>query len=132
MSHFAEINNENIVQRVIVAEQDFIDSGAVGDSSNWVQTSYNTNGGVHYAPDSNFTDPDGGVALRKNYAGVGDTYDESRDAFIKQKPYPSWVLDEDTCWWEAPVTHPWLQNSDDVKNYKCNEDGQSWDLIEPE
>ena len=125
MSHFAEIDNDNIVQRVIVAEQDFIDSGAVGDANNWVQTSYNTRGGVHYAPNSN--EPDGGVALRKNYAGIGDTYDESRDAFILPKPYPSWILDEDTCWWEAPVPYP-----DDGKRYKWNEDGQSWDLDELE
>ena len=125
MSHFAEIDNDNIVQRVIVAEQDFIDSGAVGDANNWVQTSYNTRGGVHYAPNSN--EPDGGVALRKNYAGIGDTYDESRDAFILPKPYPSWILDEDTCWWEAPVPYP-----DDGKRHKWNEDEQSWDLDELE
>ena len=125
MSHFAEINNENIVQRVIVAEQDFINSGKVGDPNNWIQTSYNTRGGVHYAPNSN--EPDGGVALRKNYAGIGDTYDESRDAFIPPKTvaHPSWILNEDTCLWKAPVPHP-----DDDKRYKWNEDGQSWDLDE--
>jgi len=79
MSHFAEIDSSNIVLRIIVAEQDFIDSGAVGDKNNWIQTSYNTQGGVHYAPNSNT--PDGGVALRKNYAGEGYTYDATRDAF---------------------------------------------------
>jgi len=86
MSHFAEVI-DGIVQRVIVAEQDFIDSGAVGDSSNWIQTSYNTKGGVHYAPNSN--DPDDGIALRKNYAGIGYTYDKIKDAFIG--PQPIWV-----------------------------------------
>jgi len=121
MSHFAEINNDNIVQRVIVADQDFIDSGAVGDANNWVQTSYNTRGGVHYAPNSNT--PDEGVAFRKNYAGVGYTYDESRDAFIGPKSYASWVLDEDTCQWVAPVDFP-----DDGELYIWNEETVTWDL----
>ena len=119
MSHFAEINNDGIVQRVIVAEQDFIDSGAVGDPSNWVQTSYNTKGGVHYAP--NGGEPDGGVALRKNYAGKGHTYDKTRDAFIESKPYPSWELDEDTCEWNSPVPYP-----DDGEKYGWDEDTTSW------
>ena len=123
MSHFAEINNENIIQRVIVAEQDFIDSGEVGDSNNWVQTSYNTKGGIHYAPNSN--EPDGGIALRKNYAGVGYTYDKTRDAFISPKPsYPSWSLDEDTCTWKAPIPKP-----DDDKIYDWDEDTTSWKEI---
>ena len=96
MSHFAEISgSNNIVTRVIVADQDFIDSGAVGASSNWVKTSYNTHGGVHRL---------GGTPLRKNYAGIGYTYDESRDAFIAPQPEPSasipYVLNEDSCWWE--------------------------------
>ena len=104
MSYFAEINNDNIVQRVIVAEQDFIDSGVVGDANNWVQTSYNTRGGVHYGDVSGSYAPDGGVELRKNYAGIGYTYDRSRDAFISAEPSPSgsgtWVLNGDTCQWE--------------------------------
>ncbi len=119
MSHFAEIDNDGTIQRVIVAEQDFIDSGAVGDASNWVQTSYNTRGGIHYAPDSN--DPDGGIALRKNYAGKGYTYDKTRDAFISPQPFPSWLLDEDTCRWEAPTPMP-----DDGKMYEWDEDTTSW------
>jgi hypothetical protein len=123
MSHFAEINSENIIQRVIVAEQDFIDSGAVGDASNWVQTSYNTRGGVHYAPNSNT--PDGGVALRKNYAGIGYTYDASKDAFIEPQPFPSWTLDDDTCQWNAPVAHP-----SDGKMYSWDEDNTEWKEIE--
>ena len=135
MSHFAEISgSNNIVTRVIVAEQDFINSGAVGASSNWVQTSYNTKGGVHYEPNSNipspviYQDASGSsyttleeanasgsgtitpvsqsitLALRKNYAGIGYTYDESRDAFISPQPEPSasipYVLNEDSCVWE--------------------------------
>ena len=96
MSHFAEISgSNNTVIRVIVAEQDFIDSGSVGASSNWVKTSYNTHGGVHIL---------GGTPLRKNYAGIGYSYDESRDAFIAPQPEPSasipYVLNEDSCWWE--------------------------------
>jgi len=119
--HFAEIDENNIVKRVIVAEQDFIDSGVVGDSSNWIQTSYNTRGGVHYAPNSH--EPDGGIALRKNYAGIGFTYDSDRDAFYQPQPYPSWLLNEDTCQWESPIPYP-----DDDKRYKWNEENQSWDL----
>ena len=119
MSHFAEINGNNIVQRVIVAEQDFIDSGAMGDPKNWIQTSYNTSGGVHHSP--NFVEPDGGVALRKNYAGVGYTYDKTRDAFVPPKPHLSWVLDEDTCQWNAPTPYP-----DDGKVYDWDEATTSW------
>ena len=90
MSHFAEIK-DGIVQQVIVAEQDFIDSGAV--SGIWVQTSYNTYGGQH---------PEG-RPLRKNYAGIGYTYDSVRDAFYAPQPDPTWVLDEETCTWRPPV-----------------------------
>ena len=88
MSHFAEISgSNNIVTRVIVAEQDFINSGAVGAGSNWVQTSYNTRGGVHYGDVSGSYAPDGGTQLRKNYAGTGYTYDRSKDAFISPQPH---------------------------------------------
>jgi hypothetical protein len=112
VSHFAEIDDDGIVLQVIVAEQDFIDSGLVGDSSNWIQTSYNTRGGVHIL---------GGTPLRKNFAGSGYTYDGERDAFISPKPFASWSLDEDTCMWESPVPPP-----DDGKIYKWNEDALSW------
>lgn len=122
MSHFAEISgSNNIVTRVIVAEQDFINSGAVGDPSNWIQTSYNTHYGVHYAP--NTTEPDGGTQLRKNYAGIGYTYDRSRDAFYSPQPFQSWILNEDTCWWEAPVPYP-----DDDRDYLWDEDSCVWEL----
>ena len=108
MSHFAKLDNNNIVTQVIVAEQDFINSGMVGDSFRWVQTSYNNN-------------------FRKNYAGVGCTYDRIRDAFIPPKTYPSWVLNEDTCRWDAPVDMP-----DDDNKYTWNEETTNWDLIEVE
>ena len=119
MSHFAEINKDGMVVRVISAEQDFIDSGAVGDSNNWIQTSYNTFGGIHYAPNSHT--PDSDVALRKNYAGVGYTYDATKDAFYAPQPFASWTLDSDTCLWEPPTAMP-----DDAKTYNWDEDTLSW------
>jgi hypothetical protein len=119
MSHFAQVKN-NIVKQVIVAEQDFINN--LSDSSDWIQTSYNTKGGVHYDP--NTGEPDSGMGFRKNYAGIGYTYDSQRDAFIPPQPYPSWLLNEDTCLWESPIPHP-----NDGKLYIWNEDTKTWDLI---
>lgn len=101
MAHFAHIEN-GIVTDVIVAEQDFIDSGAVGDPTAWVQTSYNTRGGVHYLPNSTTPSPDQSKALRKNYASVGYTYDAQRDAFIPPKPFDACTLNEQTCLWDCP------------------------------
>jgi hypothetical protein len=102
MAHFANIDSNNIATEVIVSEQDFINSGAVGDSFLWVQTSYNGN-------------------FRKNYAAVGYTYDKTKDAFIAPKPYPSWTLVEDTCQWQAPTAMP-----DDGQAYTWDEDTTSW------
>ena len=116
MSHFAEVDSTNIVLRVIVAEQEFINSGAVGDPAHWIQTSYNTHSGVHAL---------GGTPLRKNYAGLGYTYDASRDAFIPPKPYVSWVLNETTANWEAPIPYP-----TNGKMYRWNEATVSWVLQE--
>jgi hypothetical protein len=82
----------------------------------WKQTSYNTSGGVHKL---------GGTPLRKNHAGIGYTYDEDKDAFIPKKPFNSWILNEDTCRWEAPVAYP-----NDGQDYKWNEETKSWDLVE--
>jgi hypothetical protein len=121
MSHFAEIDHNNIVVRVIVAEQDFINSGAVGNPRQWIQTSYNTQGGRHLL---------GGTALRKNYAGPGFVYDYQRDAFIPPRPYDSWILDEETCLWTAPVAQP-----NDGKFYTWNETDQAWieiEIVQPE
>lgn len=101
MAHFAKVV-DGIVTDVLVIEQDVVDSGLFGDPTLWVQTSYNTRGGVHYGPDGQ---PDG-PGLRKNYAGIGYTYDAIRDAFIPPKLYPSWVLNEETCLWDAPVPYP--------------------------
>ena len=108
MTHFAKIEN-NVVTQVIVAEQTVIDSGLFG--TGWIQTSYNTHGGQH--PENR--------PLRKNYAGVGYTYDSSRDAFIPPQPYPSWSLDETTCLWAAPVVMP-----TDGKLYQWDEATTSW------
>ena len=92
MSHFAHITN-GTVDQVLVIDQETLNTGPWGDPKEWIQTSYNTRGGVHYGPDGN---PDGGTALRKNYAGIGYTYDAQRDAFIAPKHFSSWTLDEET------------------------------------
>lgn len=115
MAHFAQIDENNIVTRVLVIEQDVIDTGLFGEPNTWVQTSYNTSGGIHRL---------GGTPLRKNYAGIGYNYDSERDAFIPPKPYASWTLVEETCQWQAPVPM-----NDDGKFYQWNEDTLSWDEI---
>ena len=120
MSYFARIDNDGIVVQVIAIEKDMLDSGNWGDPNDWVQTSYNTYAGVHYAPNSRT--PDGGIALRKNYAGIGYTYDLDKDAFIAPQPYPSWILGSDTCQWNAPVAHP----MDGKGPYDWDEDTTSW------
>ena len=125
MAHFAKLNNDNIVIDVQSVHNDTATDEAAGitflnnlygTSDTWKQTSYNTKGGVHLL---------GGTPFRKNYAGIGDTYDQTRDAFIPPKPYSSWTLNETTCLWDAPVAMP-----DDGKYYIWNEDTTSWDLQE--
>ena len=111
--HFAEVVG-GIVQRVICASQEFIDSGRVGTASNWVKTSYNTHGGQHTK---------GGTPLRKNYAGIGYTYDVGRDAFIAPRPFASWTLNETTCEWDPPVAYP-----NDGNVYNWNEPLLEWQL----
>ena len=101
MSHFAEIDGNGTVKRVIVAEQDFIDSGAVGDAANWIQTSYNHN-------------------IRKQFAGIGFTYDSVKDKFIAPQPFASWALDGNDDW-QAPVDYP-----TDDKRYYWDEDTTNW------
>ncbi len=109
MAHFAQIEN-GMVMQVIVADQEVIDSNAFG--SGWIQTSYNTSGGKHLL---------GGTPLRKNYAGIGYTYDAQRDAFIPPKLFESWVLNEETCQWQAPTPMP-----TDEKMYSWDESTLSW------
>ena len=103
MSHFAKIEN-NIVTQVIVADQEFIDSGAVGDPVSWIQTSYNGR-------------------IRKTYAGIGYSYNQELDAFISPKPYDSWVLNTETATWEAPVTCPIV----DGVRFVWNENNLNWE-----
>ena len=121
MAHFAKIEHGLVVQ-VVVAEEDFILTGALGDPANFVQTSYNTRGGIHYGQGGQ---PSGREQLRMNYAGVGFTYDEARDAFIPPQPYPSWTLAEDTCLWSAPVPMP-----TEGGPFAWNEETQAWDVFQ--
>lgn len=111
MAHFARVEN-GVVTQVIVIDQETLNTGHWGDPASWVQTSYNTQGGVHSL---------GGTPLRKNYAGIGYTYDSVRDAFIPPKPFPSWVLDEITCLWSAPTPMP-----TDGKMYNWDEATLAW------
>ena len=111
MAHFAKVEN-GVVTQVIVIDQDTLNLGHWGDPSLWIQTSYNTQGGKHLL---------GGTPLRKNYAGIGFTYDANRDAFLPPRPFPSWTLDEETCLWNAPTPMP-----TDGKLYNWDEDSKSW------
>jgi hypothetical protein len=111
MAHYAKVNN-GIVELVIVAESDFFDTFVDTSPGEWIQTSYNTHGGIH---------SNGETPLRKNYAGVGFTYDSTRDAFIPPQPYPSWTLNEDTCLWGAPVPYP-----EDEVDYAWDEETTNW------
>ena len=109
MSHFAKLDDNNIVTFVTVGRQE--DDGAEAEltartGDTYKQTSYNTRGGVHYDPETGEPSADQSKALRFNYAGLGFSYDADRDAFIPPKPFESWVLDETTCLWEAPVPMP--------------------------
>ena len=118
MAHFAEIDADNKVVRVLVVGDDQEERGQeflaqdLGLGGTWIKTSYNTVGGVHQ---------NGGTPLRKNYAGIGYTYDAQRDAFIPPKPFPSWNLDESSCLWEAPFDYP-----SDGKLYTWDEDNITW------
>ena len=128
MAHYAFLNMSNIVTEVIVGKDE------ADGPTNWEihygnireqvckRTSYNTRGGVHYTDGAPSADQS--KAFRKNYAGIGYTYDHSRDAFISPKPFDSWTLNETSCLWEAPVTYP-----DDGQQYTWNEETTSWDLI---
>ncbi len=126
MAHFAKVNN-GIVEQVIVAEPEFFDTFVDSSPGQWIQTSYNTRGGKHYDPETGELSADQTKALRKNYAGIGFTYDAAKDAFIPPKPFNSWLLDEDTCLWNAPVAYP-----DDGKLYRWDEDTTNWVIVEEE
>lgn len=115
MAHFAKVR-DGLVVDVIVAEPEFFDTFVDTSAGEWIQTSYNTYGGQHKL---------GGTPLRKNYAGIGYTYDRERDAFIPPKPYASWLLNDETCLWDAPVAKP-----QDGKEYYWNESTTSWIEVE--
>ena len=124
MAHFAKLNSENIVEQILVVSNEVATNEQAGvdflnnllkTSDTWKQTSYNTVGGVHKL---------GGTPFRKNYAGVGYKYDESRDAFIAPKPYNSWTLNETSCSWEAPTPYP-----NDGNLYIWDEENLRWNLI---
>ena len=114
MAHFAKVNN-GIVEQVIVAEPEFFETFVDTSPGEWIQTSYNTRGGEH---------PEG-RPLRKNYAGIGYSYDATRDAFIPPKPYASWVLNETSCLWESPVAYP-----TDGNMYRWDEATTAWIQVE--
>lgn len=120
MAHYAKIENDIVVD-VIVAEADVI----ADREGEWIQTSYNTWGGIHYQPDTNTPSEDQSKALRKNYAGIGYTYDREKDAFIPPCPYEGWILNDETCLWEAPIPRP-----EDGNLYDWNEELLDWELIE--
>ena len=119
MSHFAQVK-DNIVQTVIKAEQDFIN--ILPDAQDWIQCSYNTKGGKHYDPIT--LKEDSNPPLRKNYPGIGYIYDSQRDAFYAPQPFPSWILDEETCYWKPPIPPPEPRG-----RYAWNQDTQSWESI---
>jgi hypothetical protein len=124
MAHFAKVV-EGTVTQVIVAEPEFFNTFVDTSPGEWIQTSYNTRGGVHYQTNTNEPSEDQTKALRKNYAGIGYTYDAQRDAFIPPKPFNSWILNETSCLWEAPVAYP-----TDGERYTWNEETTSWDVAE--
>ena len=121
MAHYAKVVDGTVAQ-VIVAEAEFFDTFVDSSPGQWIQTSYRTHGGQH---------PEG-TPLRKNYAGIGYTYDAARDAFIPPKPFASWLLNDDTCLWEAPVAMPLdAGTGTPPKFYNWNEETVNWDLINP-
>ena len=125
MAHFAKLGVGNIIEQVVVVSNDIATTEQAGveflqnlykDRAVWKQTSYNTKGGEHILS---------GTPFRKNYAGIGWKYDQTRDAFIPPKTFNSWVLNETTCLWDPPVVKP-----DDGQQYTWNEENQTWDLVE--
>ena len=130
MASFAKIGlNNKVIEVLSVVNEVLHDSNGVEQESIgidfltkltgypvWIQTSYNTHGGIHKS---------GGTPLRKNHAGIGYTYDEDRDAFIPKKPFNSWVLNETTCLWESPVAYP-----NDGQRYNWNETIKNWELVQ--
>lgn len=131
MAHFAQIDDNNIVQQVLVISQDEINTGNWGDPSKWIQTSYNTRGGVYYIPNSNppQPDPDQSKAFRKNYAGIGYTWlptGPQGEGFAPPQPYPSWSMDPFSYLWNPPVPAPALPWPSNIEGYRWDEPTQTW------
>jgi len=134
MSYFAKVptivDGQGVVEEVIRADQAFINSGAVGDPFTWIQTSYNTRGGVYYVPDTNTPDADQSKALRANYAGIGSTYDSVNDVFYAPRPsnetgvFNSWTIGAPTWLWQPPIPFPTTGEP-----YTWDEQTQSWVLV---
>jgi|TARA_R100000455_G_C6135606_1_gene30961 hypothetical protein len=120
MAHYAKVTDGKVT-RVIVAEAEFFKTFVDDSPGDWIQTSYNTRGGIHYQPNSDTPSSDQSKALRKNYAGIGWIYDSKKDAFYEPQPYASWTLNTTTCLWEAPIAKP-----TDGKPYKWDETSKSW------
>jgi hypothetical protein len=120
MGHFAKVLDGKVIQ-VIVAEPEFFDTFVDSSPGSWIQTSYNTRGNIHYGPDG---EPDGGEALRGNYAGAGYTYDHQNDVFYAPQPYGSWTLNQTTWLWDAPVAYP-----ADGQLYVWDEATVNWKLV---
>ena len=127
MAHYAFLDENYIVTEVIVGKDevnfDWEQYYAIKKGQSCKRTSYNTRGGIYYNPITNLPDADQTKSFRKNYAGVGYKFDINRNAFIPPKPYPSWILNEETCVWDAPVPYP-----QDGNLYEWNEQTLSWDL----
>jgi hypothetical protein len=121
MAHYAKVN-QGLVEKVIVAEAEFFNTFVDNSPGSWIQTSYNTRGGVHYQPNSNTPSDDQSKALRKNFAGIGHHYDGT--GFYAPQPFDSWTLNSTSYLWEAPVAYP-----DDGQAYEWNETTKQWDLI---
>ncbi len=124
MSHFAQIDENNVVQQVLVIDQAEIDTGNWGDPARWIQTSYNTRGGVYYTPNTNEPDPDQTKAFRKNFASIGFIWDGV--GFFTPKPYPSWIFNNFSYGWEPPVPMP---ESTPFALYQWDENTVSWVVV---
>lgn len=128
MAHYAFLDENNVVTEVIVGKDesnfDWETKYGMFRGQACKRTSYNTRGGIHYDPSTNEPSADQSKAFRKNYAGIGYTYDPQRDAFIAPRPYESWLLNETSCLWEAPIPYP-----QDGNDYWWNEAEQKWEII---
>lgn len=126
MGHFAKVVGGKVT-KVIVAEASFFDNFVDSSPGSWIQTSYNTRGGIHYEANSNNVSEDQSKALRGNYAGIGYTYDSTLDAFYSPQPFTSWNLDTGSYLWEAPVAYPTGDATGSYSgSYEWNEDTTNW------